>query len=240
MKILVTGKNGFIAKNVIELLKKEGYEVFSVSHDEDEKLDQYCKICHFIIHLAAVQRSDKNDDFVDGNILYTQKLIDYLEKHNNRASIIFSTSTAIESDSIFSRTKKEAEKILREHCKKQNIGLYIFKLNHIFGKYGKPNFNSVISTFCFNLANNVPIIINDPSHKITVTYINDLYEDFKKCINEDEYCNEYILPSVRHEISLGELLGILAKIKNNEFDKHDKLQYQLFITYKYYKGEDRI
>lgn len=239
MKILVTGKNGFIAKNVIELLEKEGYEVFSVSHDEDEKLDQYCRICQFVIHLAAVQRSDKVSDFVEGNIKYTQKLIDCLEKYNNKASIIFSTSIAIESDSIFSRAKKEAEKILREHCKRENIGLYVFKLNHIFGRYGKPNFNSVISTFCFNLANNIPIIVNDPSHKITVTYINDLYEDFKKYINEDKYCDDYILPSVRREISLGGLLDILARIKNNEFDKYDKLQYQLFITYKYYKGEDK-
>ncbi|WP_028043330.1 NAD-dependent epimerase/dehydratase family protein [Candidatus Stoquefichus massiliensis] len=240
MKILVTGKNGFIARNLIEFLEDDGYEVLSVSHEEDEKLNQCCEICHFVFHLAAVQRSDDDKNFIEGNILYTQKLINCLEKHQNRSSIIFSTSTAIEFNSIFSKTKKEAEKLLREHCTKENARLYVFKLNHVFGKYGKPNFNSVISTFCFNLANNIPIIVNDPSHKITVTYINDLYEDFKQYLNKDIYCDDYILPSVRYEMTLGELLSILGRIKNNEFDKYDILQNQLHNTYKYYKDEEKI
>lgn len=237
MKILVTGKNGFIAKNIINFLEKDGHEVFAVSHDEVDKLNKYCEKCDFVFHLAAVQRSDNDQNFIEGNVIYTQKLIKCLEKHQNRSGIIFSTSTTIDSSSLFSKTKKEAERLLREHSLTENTGLCVFKLNHVFGKYGKPNFNSVISTFCYNLANDIPIIVNNPGYKITITYIDDLYEDFKKYLGTEEYFNDYIFPSIRRKITLGELLSILGKIRNNEFNKCNTLHKQLHETYTYYKKE---
>lgn len=233
MKILVTGKNGFIAKNVIEYFTEKNHEVLCVSHtDPDEVLEQYSKDCDFVFHLAAVQRSTKEQDFWEGNVKYTEKLISFLEKSKKVPPILFTTSTGIDTDSTFSITKKEAERRIREYGKNNDKPVYIYKLNHIFGKYGKPNFNNVVSTFCYNYMLDLPISVSDTDKIIYITYIDDLLNDFNKSLLKDKPCDEeYLKPSIIYKITLG---GLLSTIKNIENEKDNELAEKLKSTCEYF------
>lgn len=236
MNILVTGKNGFIAKNVIEYFG-EKHNIYAVSHDEDVLLEEYCNICDFVFHLAAVQRSQNEQDFWEGNVEYTQKLLSHLKKANNIVPILFSTSIGIDKKSIFADTKLEAERLIREYGLQNNIPVYIFKLNHIFGKYGKPNFNNVIATFCNNLANGQPICVNDPSVTLNFTYIDDLMSDFNQCIELKSYVkDEYLYTKIQYSRTIGTVVMILGDIMNNKC-MNDDFGEKLFRTYNSYKTE---
>lgn len=237
MKVLITGKSGFIAKNIIEYLSKKGYELFTVSHNDSIViLEKYCSSCDFVFHLAAVQRAENVDDFWQGNVEYTELLISLLKKNYNKAPIVFSSSIAIEQATVFAKTKLKAEQLLREYSLENNIPVYIFKLNHIFGVYGKPNFNNVIATFCNNLAHNIPITVSDPSRKLQFTYIDDLMIDFEKCLTDNLTNDYYLFPTKKYTYSLGEIIMMLGMIKNNE--RIDNEFYQdLYSTYLYYLTE---
>lgn len=233
MKILVTGKNGFIAKNVIEYFTEKNHEVLCVSHtDPDSVLEKYSKDCDFVFHLAAVQRSTKEQDFWEGNVEYTEKLISFLEKSPKAPSILFTTSTGIDIDSTFSATKKEAERRIREYGKNNHKPVYIYKLNHIFGKYGKPNFNNVVSTFCYNYMLDLPISVSNPDNTIYITYINDLLNDFNESLLKNKSYDEgYLKPSIIYKITLGELLAIIS---NLDSQKDNVLAQKLKSTCKYF------
>lgn len=236
MKILVTGKNGFIARNFIEYFSKSD-DIVGISHNEsDEMLEDYCKNCDFVVHLAAVQRSDENVDFIEGNTLYTKKIINYLESNKRYIPILFTSSIGIDKKSIFSDTKKEAESLIRMYAARHQTSCYIFKLNHIFGKYGKPNFNNVIATFCFNLRNGKPIVVNDPSVTLDFTYIDDLMTDFNKCIHgKEKEAVDYMNTSLKYRRSLGQIVMSLGNAMNN-IKPRDKFEEKLFITFDSYKN----
>lgn len=239
MKILVTGKNGFIAKNVIDYFGKN-HKILSISHiDRDELLKKYCNECDFVFHLAAVQRSHNENDFWEGNVKYTEKIINFLSTNQKKPSIIFSTSIGIDKPSLFSETKLKAESLLRNFCKDNGNKLYVFKLNHIFGKYGKPNFNNVIATFCYNACNNQPIQINDPSTTLNFTYIDDLLLDFKKYLNYNgNHKQSYIICSIQYNKSLGEILFIIGKIMNNKLENFNEFEKKLMLCYCSYLREE--
>lgn len=225
MNILVTGKNGFIAKNVIRRLGNQ-HNVMGISHsDGDDLLEKYCKDSDMIFHLAAVQRGDNNEDFVDGNVRYTKKIIDVLDKFNIKIPILFSTSVGIDDrSSVFSKTKLEAEKMVRSYGNRNNVNVYVYKLNHIFGEFGKENFNNVIATFCFNVAHKLPIVINDPAISLQFTYVQDLVDEFEYIVDTRyEVCEYYLYPNIRYQKTLGEVAKILGDIingvvQNGEFE----------------------
>lgn len=217
MKILVTGKNGFLAKNVLEYFSPDN-EILMVSHtDSDALLEKYCKECDFVFHMAAVQRSENEEDFVEGNVGYTEKVISYLNNSGKKCPVLYTTSIGIDKKSVFSDTKLAAEKIVREYASRHGVPCFVFKLNNIFGKYGKPNFNNVIATFCYNLANGKPLIINDPAVTLDFTYVDDLMADFEKCLCGNQRSVDYYLTtSVKYRRSLGEVVKCLGDIKNEK------------------------
>lgn len=234
MKILVTGKNGFLAKNVIEYYLKNGNEVISISHNDSlEKIDNI----DVVFHLAAVQRSNNDNDFIDGNVNCTKKILECCSKMRKKPKFIFSSSTGVESDTIFARTKKEAEKLIIEYGEKYNTKVYIFRLNHIFGKYGKPHFNNVISTFCYDIAKGKKLEISNPKNIITMTYIDDLMIDFDKCIYSDDF-EVYQKCSKTENVTLEKLKEMLEKIKNNK-ELNTDLEFKLKETYQYFVKLDK-
>ncbi|WP_052466676.1 NAD-dependent epimerase/dehydratase family protein [Beduini massiliensis] len=238
MKILITGKNGFIARNLIEYLDKSinKYDLLLYSHkDDDSLLEEYCKECDFVFHLAAVQRSNNQYEFKTGNVNLTKKIILLLKNNKNYVPILFSSSTQIENDSIFAKTKIEAERIFIDYSKTHNVKVFIYRLNHIYGKYGKPNFNNVISTFLYNIANDLPISINNINHILEITYINDLILDFEKCLNNiDNATNKYYyFPSKKTTLTMADLVYQISKSLSNKTNKTE-LQHNLFNTYMYY------
>lgn len=237
MNILVTGKNGFIAKNVIEYFG-DNHKILAVSHEEDLLLKEYCKQCDLVFHLAAVQRSQFEEDFWTGNVEYTKKLLRYLCQTDKKVPIIFSTSVGIDHKSAFADTKLEAERLIREYGVEKDVPVYVFKLNHIFGKYGKPNFNNVIATFCYNIVHGIPLIVNNPAVMLNFTYIDDLMKDFSMCVDGTLQVkkNEYFYTTLQFKRSIGEVVMVLGNIVNDK-EIQDDFDKKLFWTYLSYKRE---
>lgn len=184
-----------------------------------------------IFHTAAVQRSDCEDDYWAGNVLYTKKLISCIHESMKKPVIIYTSTINIDYDTPFSRSKLEAERLLRKCSMEMGLRLYVFKLNNLFGKYGKPNYNNVIATYCYNMVNNLPIVVNDPSTEITFTYIEDLMADFESCLTGSLRERYYYITSIQYKKSLGEIVYLLGKIKSGEIFENDEFYDKLKATY---------
>lgn len=237
MKILITGAGGFLARNVKERFEREGHLVVSVSHLDEEGLFQETRDCQFVFHLAAVQRSENEQEFYDGNIGYTKQLIGCLEAHENACPVLFTTSTAIRRPSVFSKTKIEAERLLRMHVDRTGSSLYVYMLNHIYGRYGKPYFNNVIATFCYNVSHGIPIVVDDPSAELNLTYVDDLLIDFMACVDGRRHVNGdgHLVPSIIVRKTIGELVELLGRIKRGD-PCRDFFEVNMNDTYAYFNN----
>lgn len=234
-QILITGKSGFLAQNVVKYFS-DRYECIAVSHQDGGKLSEVCKTCDFVFHLAAVQRSTKDKDFWMGNVTYTYDLIKLLETNHNCVPILFSTSIGIDKPSVFAETKLEAERLLREYSKKNGVPVYVYKLNNIFGQWGKPNFNNIIATFCNNLANKEPLIVNNPGTILYFTYIEDLMEDFDRVFDSNGVVcgtDGYLTTSIKYKKTLGEVIMALGNAVNR-YSPQDEFEEKLYKTLSFY------
>ena len=180
MKILVTGSNGFVGKNLIEELKNRGYNQILKFTKEDsiEVLERYTRECDFVFHLAGVNRAMSESDFQEGNVELSKKLVEFLEKNNNSSPILFTSSVQSKLDNFYGKSKRQCEKIFLQHASKTNTIVYIYRLTNVFGKWCKPNYNSVVATFCYNIANDLPIKVENKNRKLELVYIDDVLEDF--------------------------------------------------------------
>ncbi|NLI94838.1 MAG: SDR family oxidoreductase [Erysipelotrichaceae bacterium] len=180
MKVLVTGAKGFVGKHVVYMLKENEYKVFEFDLDTPkEMLEVYIKEADFIIHLAGVNRPLSNEEFYDGNTNFTYKLIELIKKNNKQIPLVFSSSIQATLDNDYGKSKKEAEDYLFSYSKEVGVPVYIYRLENLFGKWGRPNYNSVIATWCYNIARNIPLQVNDPNKQVTFLYIDDVIEEFK-------------------------------------------------------------
>jgi UDP-2-acetamido-2,6-beta-L-arabino-hexul-4-ose reductase len=193
MKVLVTGANGFIGKNLCLWLKNKGYEVFEFDiGSTDEDLKNYVSSCNFIVHLAGVNRPLDPKEFLDGNVNFTKKLLDIIESTGSKAPIIFSSSTQAELDNPYGRSKKMAEDQLLEFGK-QGHQVYVYRLYNVFGKWCKPNYNSVIATWCYNVIHGIPLEVNEKAPAIDFVYIDDVVSEFLKTIGTPPVSKECFL-----------------------------------------------
>ncbi len=216
MKILITGSNGFIAKNLIEHLKRdENVKLYLYSKDDSLSiLEAYLKEVDFIFHLAGVNRPQNRDEFYEGNSQLTETIVNILIKNNKSTSILLSSSIQSKIDNDYGKSKKEAEKFLLSYSKQTNANIYIYKLPNVFGKWSKPNYNSVISTWCSNVANDLDIQVNDKSVKLHLVYIDDVVKSFIEKL--DLKSNEqYFSIDTIYKKTLGEIEELLYEFKNN-------------------------
>jgi len=209
MKILVTGSNGFVGKNLITHLKEnDKWVVLPVDVDTCEKdFIKYTKECDFVFHLAGVNRPKEVSEFNVGNVDFTQKLISSLEKHKNFAPIAFSSSTQAELENDYGKSKQAAENLISEYGKKYKVPVYIFRFPNIFGKWCKPNYNSFVTTMCHNFANGLPVNIDDKTKELNLIYVDDVVNKLVDCLGgkrEDD-------KDVFHKISLGEVEKLLTE-----------------------------
>jgi len=195
MKILVTGSKGFIGKNLIVSLKEKGYtNILEYDKDsEKEMLENYCIESDIIYHLAGSNRPKEISDFSDTNIGLTEEIINYLEKHNRNCPIVFASSIQAEKENPYGMSKKEAENVLFEYGTRTNTKIMIYRFPNVFGKWCRPNYNSVIATFCYNIARGLPISINEPAKVMELVYIDDLVNELLLCLTgeqheKDKYC----------------------------------------------------
>ena len=240
MKILVTGAKGFVGKNLCCQLNniKEGKarcygdlqvdEVFEYDIDSTpEQMDSWCGECDFVFNLAGVNRPKDNDEFMKGNYGFASTLLDTLKKHHNTCPVMLSSSqqaslTGRFGNSEYGRSKKAGEDLFLEYGKETGAKVLVYRFPNLYGKWCRPNYNSAIATFCNNIANDLPIQVNDRSVQMEILYIDDLVEEMIRALKSQEHHCEFegldVLPSaegrycfcpVTHKTTLGEIVDTI-------------------------------
>lgn len=240
MKILVTGAKGFVGKNLCCQLNniKEGKarcygdlqvdEVFEYDIDSTpEQLDSWCGECDFVFNLAGVNRPKDNDEFMKGNFGFASTLLDTLKKHHNTCPVMLSSSqqaslTGRFGNSEYGRSKKAGEDLFLEYGKETGAKVLVYRFPNLYGKWCRPNYNSAIATFCNNIANDLPIQVNDRNVQMEILYIDDLVEEMICALKGQEHHCEFegldVLPSaegrycycpVTHKTTLGEIVDTI-------------------------------
>jgi len=232
MRVLVTGANGFVGKNLVAQLnninegKATNYnvdfdvEVYEYDIDTDKSLlDVYTKDCDFVFHLAGVNRPKDEKEFMEGNFGFTSILLDSLKKHNNKAPVLITSSIQAALDNPYGMSKKAGEDLLFSYGEETGAKVLVYRLPNVFGKWCRPNYNSAVATFCNNIANDQDIKVNDPSVNMTLVYIDDVVDEFILAMQgkehkEDDFC---FVPTV-HKVRLGEIVDLLYSFKNSRED----------------------
>lgn len=242
MKVLVTGANGFVGKNLLsELSLNEGIDVFCYDiNSTEEELDKYTKECEFVFHLAGVNRSQDPKEFMEGNFGFTNKILNKLSNHNNKCPILITSSIQAELNNDYGKSKKAGEDLIFKYGNDLNIKTYVYRLPNLFGKWCRPNYNSVIATFCSNIANDLEITVNDESKELTLAYIDDVVTEFINCLEDkpnkiDNFC--YI--PITYTKTLGEIAKLVKLFKEsrnnllipNMEDEFSKKLYSTYLSY---------
>lgn len=218
MKVLITGGNGFVAKNLKYFLnERSDVEIYTLQKKNNiSDLNNFVSKVDFIFHLAGVNRPKELEEFTLGNETLTQKLCEAVKKSNRKIPIIYSSTIQVESNNPYGISKNNAEKILHKFNKDFKIPIYIFRLPNIFGKWSKPNYNSVVSTFCYNIIRDIPIQIKSSNDIVKLVYIDDVIKNFIKVMDDPKKINESInYSSVNpvYEITVGNLAKQLHAFK---------------------------
>jgi UDP-2-acetamido-2,6-beta-L-arabino-hexul-4-ose reductase len=245
MKILVTGAKGFIGKNLCLSLQNVGHEVFAYDlGSSDDELKTFISHADWIFHLAGVNKPLKPEEFIDGNVNLTKKLIDYLTATGSHAPIVYSSSTQAALDNPYGQSKKMAEDELFAFQEKNNHPVYVFRLYNAFGKWCRPNYNSVVATFCYNVAHNLPLQINETAPAIDFVYIDDIVASFINLLSSDGRGSTHILyPEPHYSEKLDDIAKALYQFKasRNDFmvpNIEDPFFKKLYSTYLSYLEED--
>ena len=274
MKILVTGAKGFAGRNLVENLKniRDGKnrtrdiqidDIFEFDIDTDKSLlDEFCTKADFVFNLAGVNRPKDNSEFMSGNFGFASELLDTLKKHDNKCPVMISSSlqaTLIgRYDGEYGRSKLAGENLFFEYGKETGAKVLVYRFPNLFGKWCRPNYNSAVATFCNNIANDLPIQVNDRSTQLELLYIDDLVEEmFDALENKEHHCEydglepvvsengKYCYVPTTHKVTLGEIVDLLEgfkaqpetlvipEIPNNSFAK------KLYSTYLSYLPKEK-
>jgi UDP-2-acetamido-2,6-beta-L-arabino-hexul-4-ose reductase len=184
-KILVTGANGFIGKNLVAELRNRRYEdIFETDVDtEPELLEEYCRHADFVFHFAGINRPQHVEEFDKGNRGLTADLLALLEQSGKKIPIIITSSTQAVLDNPYGVSKKAAEDAVFDWARRNSAPAYVYRLPNVFGKWCRPNYNSVVATFCHNIAHGLPIQINNPATELTLVYIDDVVTELIAALN---------------------------------------------------------
>lgn len=251
MKILITGAKGFVGRNLISELRNQGFnELLEFDIDTDQSLlDVFARECKFVFHLAGVNRPEKQEEFMLGNFGFTSDLLEKLEKYNNKAPILISSSIQASLDNPYGKSKRAGEDLLFDYGKTNAVPVYVFRLPNVFGKWCRPNYNSAVATFCNNVANDLPIQINDPEVPMKLVYVDDVIHSFIDKLKNgssaiSEIANFEELTPV-HEIKLGEIVKLIYSFKESRNTLQipnlgDAFTKKLYSTYLSYLPEDQF
>ena len=247
--ILITGAGGFIGKNLVATLKTAGYTDLMLFERDDppETLAEYAARAGFVYHLAGINRPKDPSEFYAGNAGLTETLLSLLDKAGNKAPVLVTSSTQAALDNDYGKSKAQAEQAIFAHGQATGAPVYVFRLPGVFGKWCRPNYNSVVATFCHNSANGLPLSVRDPEYRLPLVYIDDVVASFVaaldgNCTREGDYC---VVPVV-HETTLGHLAQTIEGFaKNREtLDVPDQtpgsLEQKLYSTWLSYLPADRF
>ena len=244
MKILVTGAKGFVGKNLCAQLKniREGkarcYGDLTISdvyeYDIDstqEQLDRWCRDCDFVFNLAGVNRPQDPKEFMEGNFGFATILLNTLKKYKNTCPVMISSSIQATlagrfGNSEYGRSKKAGEELMFQYSEETGAKVLVYRFPNLYGKWCRPNYNSAVATFCNNIANDLPITVNDSSVQLELLYIDDLVEEMICALKgEEHHCDfdgvetvftpegRYCAATVTHKVTLGEIVDLLHQFK---------------------------
>ena len=260
MNILVTGAKGFVGKNLvsqlrnIQLRKAKNYsisgeeiEVFEYDMDNDlMDLDVYCKKADFVFNLAGVNRPKDPDEFMKGNFGFASTLLDTLKKYKNTCPVMISSSIQAELDNPYGESKRAGENLLFDYSQETGAKVLVYRFPNLFGKWCRPNYNSAVATFCNNIANDLPIQVNDPSVVMHLVYIDDVVDELIAALSGQEHRegNFCIVPTV-HTITLGGIVDLLYAFKRMPQtlevpDLSDAFTKKLYSTYLSYLPKEKV
>lgn len=276
MNILVTGAKGFVGRNLCENLKnirdgKDRTRSFSIEnvfeYDIDsstEELEEYCSKADFIFNLAGVNRPKDNSEFMSGNFGFASTLLDTLKKYNNKSPVMLSSSIQATligryGESDYGKSKLAGENLFFDYGKETGAKVLIYRFPNLFGKWCRPNYNSAVATFCNNIANDLPIQVNDRNTELELLYIDDLIEEMMAALNgREHHCEydglnpvektdgKYCYVPVTHKVTLGKIVDtlesfktqpqtlVMPEIANNSFEK------KLYSTYLSYLPKEKV
>ena len=279
MNILVTGAEGFVGRNLCANLRniQEGKdrtrpdlkidEVYEYDIDTDPKmLDEWCQKCDFVFNLAGVNRPKETSEFMEGNFGFASTLLDTLKKYGNKCPVMLSSSqqaslTGRFGNSEYGRSKKAGEDLFLKYQEETGAKVLIYRFPNLFGKWCRPNYNSAVATFCNNIANDLPIQVNDPNVELELLYIDDLVQEMLNCMEGKEHRCEFdgldIIPisldriteeqkgrycycPVTHKVTLGRIVELLHQfaeqpktlmIPEIPFNSFEKKLYSTYLSY---------
>lgn len=240
MKILVTGAKGFVGRNLCAQLntiregKNKSYGDVSISEvyeydidSSDEELNAYCQSCDFVFNLAGVNRPQNQDEFMKGNFGFASTLLDMLKKHHNTCPVMISSSIQATlagrfGTSEYGKSKKAGEDLMFEYAQETGAKVLVYRFPNLFGKWCRPNYNSAIATFCHNIANDLPIQVNDRNVEMELLYIDDLVDEMIGALQGKEHRCEFdgveTVPQadgkycgcpITHKTTLGEIVDMI-------------------------------
>ena len=270
MNILVTGAKGFVGRNLCENLKnirdgKDRTRSFSVEnifeYDIDSTqndLDKACSEADFVFNLAGVNRPKETSEFMSGNFGFASTLLDTLKKYNNKCSVMLSSSIQATligryGESDYGKSKLAGEELFFNYSKETGAKVFVYRFPNLFGKWCRPNYNSAVATFCNNIANDLPIQVNEPNTELELLYIDDLVEEMMLALcGKEHHCEydgltpldkadgKYCYVPVTHKVTLGKIVDTLEAFKNQPqsllmpeipFNSFEKKLYSTYLSY---------
>lgn len=253
MNILVTGAKGFVGKNLVSQLRNiqfgkskeyglnNNLEVFEYDVDSDPlELEAYCKNADFVFNLAGVNRPKDQSEFMKGNFGFASTLLSTLKKYNNACPVMISSSTQAALDNPYGESKRAGEELMFEYAKETSAKVLIYRFPNVFGKWCRPNYNSAIATFCHNIANGLPIMVNDSNVVMNLVYVDDVVNELISALSGNENRNgDYCEVNTVYTKSLGEIVDLLYSFKENRTslsvpnvgDDFTKKLYSTYLSY---------
>ena len=184
MKILVTGAKGFVGRNLcLALGQMPDIEVLKYDLGDEAKLDAYLAECDFVMHLAGVNRPKDPAEFTTGNAVFTEDILEKLAARSNPPPVLLSSSIQAALDNDYGKSKKAAEDAVLAYGEKTGAAVYVYRLANVFGKWCRPNYNSAVATWVYNIARDLPIMVRDPEAMVTLVYIDDVVRSFVGCLD---------------------------------------------------------
>ncbi len=254
MNILVTGAKGFVGRNLISQLHNiqsgkstnyaiagEELTIFEYDLESDPvELEVYCKQADFVFNLAGVNRPKDQAEFMTGNFGFASTLLDTLKKYKNSCPVMISSSTQAALNNPYGESKRAGEQLLFEYAQETGAKVLVYRFPNVFGKWCRPNYNSAVATFCYNIAHDLPIQVNDSSVVMNLVYVDDVVDELIGALSGNEHrCGNYCEVPVVHTISLGDIVELIYSFKDmhnnlnvpNLSDEFIKKLYSTYLSY---------
>ena len=216
MNVLVTGSNGFIGKNLTLRLKELGIVVLSYTrNNSNQYLKGLIKDADFIVHLAGENRPKKEEDFITVNVKLTDYICSVVRSSEKKIPVILASSSQSGNNTAYGKSKLHAEDILYKLEKETKNPIYVYRLPGVFGKWSKPNYNSVVATFCYNINQGLPIVISDAAFELSLVYIDDVVEEFSNVILGNRVSQKLLSVKPEYKITLGDLSSQIHSFKES-------------------------